>query len=70
MREERVEIAQYLGRPLLGLVQRRWKAPHFPDSYSQFADFSLAPIARSYHANRVDRWPGSGFVHFALYRKR
>jgi SAM-dependent methyltransferase len=71
---------------VLGLVQGRWKPPAFDESYEQFGDFFLTPIARFYHANELSTlgdafglelieqeaggWPQNGFAHFAWYRKR
>jgi SAM-dependent methyltransferase len=71
---------------VLGLVQSRWTPPAFNESYEQFADFFLTPIARFYHANELltlgeafglelieqepGGWPQNSFAHFAWYRKR
>lgn len=71
---------------VLAAVQRRWKPPRFAESYEQFADFFLTPIARFYHANELRTlgdavglrlteqatggWPNNGFAHFAWYVKK
>ena len=71
---------------VLGLVQGRWNMPPFHESFEQFADFFLTPIARFYHGNEMDTladafglevieretggWPNNGFAHFVLYRKK
>jgi SAM-dependent methyltransferase len=71
---------------VLGVVQGRWRPPAFDESYEQFADFFLTPIARFYHGNEMDTladvfglevierdtggWPANGFAHFVLYRKK
>jgi SAM-dependent methyltransferase len=71
---------------VLGFVQGRWKMPALHESYEQFADFFLTPIARFYHANEFDTlaqafglevvekdtggWPANGFAHFAIFRKK
>ncbi len=71
---------------VLGAVQGRWKLPSFRESYEQFADFFLTPIARFYHANELRTlgqafgldlieqdtggWPANGFAHFVWYRKK
>lgn len=70
---------------VLGLVQGRWKFPNFKESYEQFGDFFLTPIARFYHARELKSlgdaigldlleqdkggWPQNGFSHWAWYRK-
>jgi SAM-dependent methyltransferase len=71
---------------VLGVVQGRWKFPAFGESYEQFADFFLTPIARFYHANEMQTladafglelieqetggWPKNGLAHFVWYRKK
>ena len=71
---------------VLGAVQGRWKMPAFNESYEQFADFFLTPIARFYHGNELETlgeafglevverdtggWPANGFAHFVIYRKK
>lgn len=70
---------------VLGLVQRRWAIPEFEESFEQFADFFLTPIARFYHANELRTladlfglevlehetggWPKNRFSHFVWYKK-
>lgn len=70
---------------VLGLVQGRWKFPNVKESYEQFGDFFLTPIARFYHARELKSladalglelleqdkggWPYNGFSHWAWYRK-
>jgi SAM-dependent methyltransferase len=71
---------------ILGLVQRRWAVPGFDESFEQFADFFLTPIARFYHASELRTlgdvfglevieqdtggWPANGFAHFVWYEKK
>lgn len=71
---------------VLAGVQRRWKPPRFAESYEQFADFFLTPIARFYHASELGTlgdavglelieqatggWPKNSFAHFAWYAKK
>jgi SAM-dependent methyltransferase len=71
---------------VLGMVQGRWKFPKIKESYEQFGDFFLTPIARFYHARELKSlgdvvgldllehetggWPNNGFSHFAWYRKK
>lgn len=69
----------------LGLVQGRWRFPDLQDSWEQFGDFFLTPIARFYHAGELRSladvfnlrvleqdtggWPGNSFSHFVWYQK-
>ena len=71
---------------VLGFKQGKWAFPSWSESYEQFGDFFLTPIARFYHANELRTlgeafglelietepggWPGNGFAHFAWYRKK
>lgn len=71
---------------VLGTVQKKWRPPAFKESYEQFGDFFLTPIARFYHANEMQTfadvfglelieqdtggWPANGFAHFVWYKKR
>jgi SAM-dependent methyltransferase len=71
---------------VLGAVQGNWKFPAWRESYEQFADFFLTPIARFYHGNEMQTladafglelieqdtggWPRNGFAHFVWYRKK
>lgn len=70
---------------VLGLVQGKWRFPEIAESYEQFGDFFLTPIARFYHAGELRTladafglrvieqdtggWPGKGFAHFVWYEK-
>jgi len=70
---------------ILGLVQKRWSLPPLRDSWEQFGDFFLTPIARFYHANELRTladvfnlnvleqdtggWPANSFAHFVWYQK-
>lgn len=69
----------------LGFVQGKWKFPAIEQSWEQFGDFFLTPIARFYHANELQTladlfglkileqetggWPRNGFSHFVWYEK-
>lgn len=71
---------------VLGMVQRRWRFPNLRDSWEQFGDFFLTPIARFYHAGELvtmgevlglhvleqetGGWPQNGFAHFVWYQKQ
>ncbi|HEV2302253.1 MAG TPA: class I SAM-dependent methyltransferase [Stellaceae bacterium] len=71
---------------VIGSVQGRWSFPNLSESYEQFADFFLTPIARFYHSGELRTlgdafgldvveqdaggWPKNGFAHFVWYRKR
>jgi SAM-dependent methyltransferase len=71
---------------VLGLVQGKWRFPSVSESYEQFGDFFLTPIARFYHSNEMQTladafglklieqetggWPRNGFAHFVWYEKR
>jgi SAM-dependent methyltransferase len=71
---------------VLGLVQGKWSFPSVAESYEQFGDFFLTPIARFYHANEMQTladafglrlieqetggWPQNSFAHFVWYEKR
>jgi SAM-dependent methyltransferase len=70
---------------VLGIVQGRWKFPPLKESWEQFGDFFLTPIARFYHAREMKSlgdalglelleqdkggWPQNGFSHWAWYKK-
>jgi len=70
---------------VLGVVQRRWQFPNLRDSWEQFGDFFLTPIARFYHVGELvtiskrlglrvlehetGGWPGNSFGHFMWYQK-
>lgn len=70
---------------VLGKVQGKWSFPDIGDSYEQFGDFFLTPIARFYHAGEMRTladafglrvieqdtggWPANGFAHFVWYEK-
>jgi SAM-dependent methyltransferase len=70
---------------VLGFVQGRWKFPKMKESYEQFGDFFLTPIAHFYHAQELKSigdavglklleqdkggWPQNGFSHWAWYQK-
>ena len=66
-------------------MQGQWKPPAVGESYEQFGDFFLTPIARFYHAGELRTlgetfglrvieqetggWPANGFAHFVWYQK-
>ena len=70
---------------ILGLVQKRWTFPNLSDSWDQFGDFFLTPIARFYQVDELvtmgetlglrviehetGGWPQNGFSHFVWYQK-
>jgi hypothetical protein len=70
---------------VLGLVQGRWQFPELKESWEQFGDFFLTPIAYFYHAGELvtmgevlglkvleqdtGGWPHNSFSHFVWYQK-
>ncbi len=71
---------------VLGLTQGRWRFPGLRNSWEQFGDFFLTPIARFYHFEELQSmgetlqlqvvehetggWPQGGFSHFVWFQKR
>lgn len=71
---------------VLALTQGRWRFPGLRDSWEQFGDFFLTPIARFYHFEELQSmgetlqlkvvehetggWPRGGFSHFVWFQKQ
>lgn len=70
---------------ILGFTQKQWAFPALEESWEQFGDFFLTPIARFYHAGELITWgetlglrvlehdtggaPRNSFSHFIWYQK-